>query len=191
MQVGEIMTPRPFACALVLVATALAGPGANAQQSPAGKPTPGKPAAQGSRTQSEQPARPPGSGAVRGQSDNRLRENIAVLVNFLPAYRPQDDGGAVKLHNAQIAGPFEHTPLWGDKQTFYCVRADVDPVARLFSGTKTTIVTVEHRDGKVRLGARAAGRSIAGPQCSGEGYRPFPELEERRNKVRRALGKPM
>jgi hypothetical protein len=183
------MISRGLGCA-VLLAMALAGPAANAQQSPAGKPAAGKPAAQGSRTQSEQPARAPGSGAVR-QPDNRLRENIAVLVNVLPAYRPQDDGGVVKLHNAQIAGPFEHTPLWGSKQTFYCVRADVDPVARLFSGTKTTIVTVEHRDGKVRLGAREAGRSLAGPQCSGNAYRPFPELEERRNKVRRALGKPV
>ena len=191
------MTSRSIGCA-VLVAMALAGSVANAQQPPADKPAASKPAAskpaatkpapQKTGTQSEQPARAPGSGAGSGLPDNRLRQNIATLVSIMPAYMVRDVNGVpAKLHNAQIAGPLEYVPLWGEKQTYYCVRADVDRAARLFSGTKTTVVTVEHRDGKVRLRASAAQISMAGPQCGSDGYRPFPELDELGSKPRQLI----
>jgi hypothetical protein len=191
------MLARTIGGALV-VAMALAGGAANAQQAPASAPAAGnppaakapaskpaatkppasKPAQQKAGTQSKQPARAPGSGTGPGQGDNVLKKNIATLVRIMPSYMVRDvDGVPAKLHNAQIAGPLEYVPLWGDKETYYCVRADVDRAARLFSGTKTTVVTVAHRDGKVRLRARAA-QITAGPQCGSDGYRPFPELDE-------------
>jgi hypothetical protein len=198
---------RTIGCA-ILVAMALAGGAAIAQQAPAGTPATGnspaakapaskpaaskpaasKPAPQKTGTQSEQPERSQGSGAARGQLDSQLRKNMAVLVSIMPAYMVRDVNGVpAKLHNAQIAGPLEYVPLWGDKQTYYCVRADVDRAARLFSGTKTTVVTVEHRDGKVRMRARAAQISMAGPQCGSDGYRPFPELDEVGSKPRQLI----
>jgi len=190
---------RTIGCA-VLVGMALVGSAAIAQQAPAGTPAAGaspaakalasKPAAAkpAARTKSEQPAGAPGSGAVRGQSDNRtVRARIALLVELLAAYRPIEDDRAPRLVNAQIAGPIaDALPLQG-AGAVYCVRADIDPkFSGILLGTKSARVTVEARPNGT-MSVRA--RSVAGAFCTGT-FGPFPELEQQRAKRRKAMGKP-
>ena len=182
------MRSRSIGCVIVL-AMALAGGVASAQQSPAANSPAAKPSASkpGSQKQSE-PPRAPGSGAARGQPDNwTVRARIALLVDLLPGYRPIEDDRAPRLVNAQIAGPIaDALPLQGSGAV-YCVRADIDPkFSGILLGTKTTRITVEARPNGT-MSVRA--RSVAGAFCTGT-YGPFPELEQQRAKRRRAMGKP-
>ena len=186
-ETGAWMRPPPLACALMLGAVALSGR-AFAQQ-----PAAGTKVDEASRAGTQQSPGVPGaqsSGAPRGQiSEQQRRRSIAALVELLmPAFNTADDGGAVRLRNAKIAGPIDHQQVVEGKTPHYCISADVDTAARLFSGTKSAVVKIEKRPKGEKLTLLRYPSSLAG--CDGA-YGPFPELEQLRNDRRQRLGKPI
>lgn len=99
-------------------------------------------------------------------------------------------GGAVKIVDAKLAGPFEYTyagGFSGEKatRTKYCVTATL--VAAMRAAPVADITVQYPPEGGERM---VAGISHYGlpPACRNADFKPFPELEQLRAQRRRARG---
>ncbi len=104
-------------------------------------------------------------------------------------YRGMLAGGAAKIVNAKLAGPFEHTytgVFTGAKttRTMYCVTAtlvlptNVAPIA---------VISVYHPpEGGERMTGTIS--SFLPRECQNADFKPFPEMEQLRVQRRRMLG---
>jgi hypothetical protein len=150
-----------------------------------------KPAAKAAPARASAASAKPTVEIVRMPSDilQRRRQGIAKMLEGNLNYRGMLAGGAAKIVNAKLAGPFEHTitgMFSGQKftRTLYCVTAtlvlplNVDPVA---------LITVQH---PTEGGERMTGKitRYMPSECRNADFKPFPEMERLRVQRRRALG---
>ena len=143
------------------------------------------------RNQTE-PAIRPKSQALTSPQKQAMRLRMAMIVEGNIAYRGILDDGAPKLGETGIAGPVEYAPLIvGEKQRFYCVRAKLwSPTWPILAYRTSSFIVKLLPDGTESL--QTIRTHLRGPipaECSGS-FEPFPELEQLRDKRRRALGKP-
>ena len=98
-------------------------------------------------------------------------------------------GGAAKIANAKLAGPFEHTyprifSATDTTVTLYCATATLlpqgaEPYAR--------IMVIHPPEGGERMTA-SINNLFPTSECRGANFKPFPEIEQLRVQRRRALG---
>ncbi|MHB8268034.1 hypothetical protein [Bradyrhizobium sp.] len=145
---------------------------------PALKATTGKPLAKTVKS----PALPP-------DILQRRRRGIAAMLEGNLRYRGALLGGAGKIANAKLAGPFEHTyprifSATDTTVTLYCATATLLP-----SGNEpSAVITVIHPpEGGERLMASISTLMLP-HQCRNADFKPFPEMEQLRVQRRRALG---
>jgi hypothetical protein len=118
----------------------------------------------------------------------RKREAIAELIERNAAFGVLALGGAPKLSEAQLAGPFEYKGLFQTKPaTLYCARAKMDSFL-IPTRPAAVVEFVSMPDGTVRLEGRAYTTKTP-RQCLLAKYEPFPELERARQRRRQATGK--
>lgn len=150
-----------------------------------------KPAAKAAPARTSAARAKPTVEIVRLPSDilQRRRQGIAKILESNLNYRGMLAGGAAKIVNAKLAGPFEHTTTGlfsGAKftRTLYCVTAtlvlplNADPIA---------LITVHHPpDGGERMTGTIS--RFMPSECRNADFKPFPEMEQLRVQRRRALG---
>jgi hypothetical protein len=177
-----------LAC-LILAACAVTGAPLSAlegDQKPAPKKGPAKAAATGAKSATA-PAE-----AVAAVPDllQRRRQAIAVELEGHRWLRGLLAGGAAKIAEAKLAGPFEYTTKqWFSSetktQTLYC--AEVILALPLNPG-KTALIRVEHpKEGGERM-TMTMNTKFAPFECHKADYKPFPEIVQLRVQRRRALG---
>ncbi len=176
---------------LILAACAIASSPLSAlegDQKPAPKSNPAKPrAAPGSGT--------PPAGAVTGNADllQRRRRGIAENIEAHYYLRGMISGGAAKIVDAKLAGPFEDrvtdvhlfSPNVTSTATWYCVTAKL--MVPIPSYPRAEIRVVHPPGGGERMTARIS-HVVEFPRCKNADYKPFPEMEQLRVQRRRALG---
>ena len=129
---------------------------------------------------------------VRVPSDNLQRRRRAIAESF-EAHRWNRGliaGGAAKIAEAGLAGPFEYTTkkMFSSEtisQTLYCVKVRLDlPLAP----PQIALIRVERpKEGGERM--LMTMRVPGDPwECRKADYKPFPELAQLRTQRRRALG---
>jgi hypothetical protein len=125
-------------------------------------------------------------------SQPNLRQVMARAVESRMEFRGILDGGAPKLLNPKIGGPFQHTLPFGKPQTFYCVRVEIDqPLAAIVPAIRSASFTVAKlSDGREHLVTMRTNVIAGGPsECEYPKYEPFPELAKLRDMRRAAMGK--
>jgi hypothetical protein len=156
-------------------------------QKPAPKSNPVKPRAAG-----------PGSGTTPAGAGNadllqRRRRGIAENIEAHYYLRGLISGGAAKIVDAKLAGPFEDTvtdrhlfsPNVTSTATWYCVTAKLMVPIPSYPRAE---IRVEHPpEGGERMTARIS-HVVDFPRCKNADYKPFPEMEQLRVQRRRALG---
>jgi hypothetical protein len=156
-------------------------------QKPAPKSNPVKPRAAG-----------PGSGTTPAGAGNadllqRRRRGIAEHIEAHYYLRGLISGGAAKIVDAKLAGPFEDTvtdrhlfsPNVTSTATWYCVTAKLMVPIPAYPRAE---IRVEHPpEGGERMTARIS-HVVDFPRCKNADYKPFPEMEQLRVQRRRALG---
>jgi hypothetical protein len=178
-----------LAC-LMLAACAIASSPLSAlegDQKPAPKSNPVKP-----RTAA------PGSGtapAGAGSADllQRRRRGIAENIEAHYYLRGLISGGAAKIVDAKLAGPFEDkvtdrhlfAPNVTSTATWYCVTAKL--MVPIPSYPRAEIRVEPRPEGGERMTAKIS-HVVEFPRCKSVDYKPFPELEQLRVQRRRALG---
>jgi hypothetical protein len=176
-----------LAC-LILAACAIASSPLSAlegDQKPAPKKEPAKPAVTGAK-----PAAAPAA-LIAAVPDllQRRRQGIAEMLEADYSIRGLLAGGAAKISEAKLAGPFEYTTksMFSSEtttQTLYC--AEVKLALPLSPGTDV-LVRVEHpKEGGERM-VMTFGRYFPS-QCGKVDWKPFPEIVQLRTQRRRALG---
>jgi len=105
-------------------------------------------------------------------------------------YRGALLGGAAKIVNAKLAGPFEHTTTGlfsGAKitRTLYCATATL---LSLTSVDRTALITVTHPPQGGERMTGSISRWGMPSECQNASFKPFPEMEQLRVQRRRALG---
>jgi hypothetical protein len=119
----------------------------------------------------------------------RRRRVIAVMVERHLTFRGALLGGAAKIANAKLAGPFEHTyprifSATNTTVTLYCATATLLPMG----AQPTALITVIHPpEGGERMTGRVSTLTLPS-ECRGADFKPFPEMEQLRTQRRRALG---
>ena len=176
----RISIPLAF---LALAMSAAAAPSALAQET--------KPAAKSAPASTGAARAKPTVEIIRVPSDilQRRRLAIAKILEGNLNYRGALPGGAAKLVNAKLAGPFEDTTTGlfsGAKitRTLYCATATlVVPMP----GGPTALIEVHHPpQGGERLSGRVS--RFTPSECRNANFKPFPEMEQLRVQRRRALG---
>ena len=119
----------------------------------------------------------------------RRRRGIAAMLEGNIRFRGALLGGAAKIANAKLAGPFEHTyprifSATDTTVTLYCAIATLlpqgaEPYAR--------IMVIHPPEGGERLTA-SINNLFPTSECRGANFKPFPEMEQLRVQRRRALG---
>jgi hypothetical protein len=133
--------------------------------------------------------------AVDAVSLQRRKQAIADMIESRLAYRARFvEGGAVKLTEAQFAGPFEYTrkPLFTAPvtETLYCTSVIENLPYWPFPELRAAVIRVEKLDGGFeRLSAEIRDRAEP-PECRKAPYGAFPELDQARAKRRKSLGLP-
>jgi hypothetical protein len=175
---------------VILAACAVTGSPLSAlegDQKPVPKSNPVKPRAAG-----------PGSGTAPAGAGNanllqRRRRGIAENIEAHYYLRGLISGGAAKIVDAKLAGPFEATvtdrhlfsPNVTSTATWYCVTAKLMVPIPAYPHAE---IRVEHRpEGGERMTAKIS-HVVDFPRCKNADYKPFPELEQLRVQRRRALG---
>lgn len=135
---------------------------------------------------------PPGARRTGGKATpESMRMRIAAAIEGHTAFRTLLDGGAPRLLDAKIAGPLQGPYYKGQ----YCVSIRFET----FSLTRSAIVSEQASpDGGsvLNVGPHMPEGGIFGqanappPECT-NGWRPFPELQQLRNKRRAAQGLPI
>jgi hypothetical protein len=148
------------------------------------------------------PAKPraaaPGSGTAPAGAGNadllqRRRRGIAENIEAHYYLRGLISGGAAKIVDAKLAGPFEDkvtdvhlfSPNVTSTATWYCVTAKLMVPIPSYPRAE---IRVEHPpEGGERMTARIS-HVVEFPRCKNADYKPFPEMEQLRVQRRRALG---
>ena len=129
----------------------------------------------------------------RSSADRNVRQRMAAIAESNLMFRTYFDDGAPRLLNAKVSQPFEYASLLAERQTFYCVSAEIETqFSNVIAKTHTVSFRIDKRpDGAESLG-NMRGRSTGLPptECAIAKYQPFPELEQLRIKRRLAMGKP-
>jgi hypothetical protein len=118
----------------------------------------------------------------------RRRRGIAAMLEGNLRFRGALLGGAGKLANAKLAGPFEHTvprifSATDTTVTLYCATATLP-----MGSERSAVITVIHPpEGGERLMASISMLGLP-HQCRNADFKPFPEMEQLRVQRRRALG---
>jgi hypothetical protein len=190
-----------LACALMpawLLLAGCASPGgiATPQANEQGAPPvedPNSPQAIKARLEASEKALSPAHLQRRRQAIAELLEKNTGFNNIFQA----------KLRNAQLAGPkviiHREWANWlkpnDEVDAIYCARADLDSPLQLYSRRSAVIVVKNAGNGAETLRAlvRTRGWLAADVESSAcyrmEGYEPFPDLEQARERKRQALGK--
>ena len=140
----------------------------------------------------------PGSGTTPAGAGNadllqRRRRGIAEHIEAHYYLRGLISGGAAKIVDAKLAGPFEATvtdrhlfsPNVTSTATWYCVTAKLMVPIPAYPRAE---IRVQHPPGGgERMTARIS-HVIDFPRCKNADYKPFPEMEQLRVQRRRALG---
>jgi hypothetical protein len=166
---------------LIAVSAASAEPGAPPQSKYAENAATGTPEPGGSST------------AIQRAPGQNVRVFIASLLERLPRLRTRDDD-APKLVKAEIAGPVENKPLFRAKAaTLYCTQFDLIFTNRTIGADHAVLsanVAFEApEDGKQKVDFRVTNIYSRYADCKGAPFKPFPELEQLRDRRRRELGK--
>jgi hypothetical protein len=175
-----------LAC-LIVAACAIASSPLSAleDQKPAPKKEPAKPT-----FPIVKPAPPPAA-LIAAVPDllQRRRQGIAEMLEADNSIRGLIAGGAAKISEAQLAGPFEYTTkkMFSSEtttQTLYCAQVRL---ALPFSPGNTVLVRVEHpKEGGERMVMTFSRYSHF--ECHKVDWKPFPEIIQLRMQRRRALG---
>jgi hypothetical protein len=177
-----------LAC-LLLAACAVTGSPLSALEGdpkPAPKKEPAKPAV----TRAKSATAPAGAVAAVPDLLQRRRRSIAEVLESHHYLRGMISGGAAKIVDARLAGPFEVTGkrfFWSETstETMYCATAKLMVPIPSYP---FALIRVEHPpEGGERMRARI-GYAINYEECRNVEYKPFPELEQLRVQRRRALG---
>jgi hypothetical protein len=170
--------------AAVLAASAL--PVLANEPKPAPKATPATTKAAGAKPQ----AKTAGPAPAVPDLLQRRRRSIAEVLDSHHYLRGMISGGAAKIVDARLAGPFEVTGkrfFWSETstETMYCATAKLMVPIPSYP---FALIRVEHPpEGGERMRARI-GYAINYEECRNVEYKPFPELEQLRVQRRRALG---
>ena len=119
----------------------------------------------------------------------RRRQGIAEMLEGHYSIRGLIAGGAAKISEAKLAGPFEYTikSMFSSEtktQTLYCAEVKL---ALPFNPGTDVLVRVEHpEEGGERM-VMTFGRYFPS-QCGKVDWKPFPEIVQLRTQRRRALG---
>jgi hypothetical protein len=119
----------------------------------------------------------------------RRRRGIAEMLEGHYSIRGLLAGGAAKIAEAKLAGPFEYTTksMFSSEtstQTLYCAQVIL---ALPLNPGKTVVVRVEHpKEGGERMVMRFS--NYAPFECHKVDWKPFPEIIQLRTQRRRALG---
>jgi hypothetical protein len=119
----------------------------------------------------------------------RRRQGIAEMLEADNSIRGLIAGGAAKISEAQLAGPFEYTTkkMFSSEtttQTLYCAQVRL---ALPLSPGNTVLVRVEHpKEGGERMVMTFSRYSHF--ECHKVAWKPFPEIIQLRVQRRRALG---
>jgi hypothetical protein len=119
----------------------------------------------------------------------RRRQGIAEMLEADNSIRGLIAGGAAKISEASLAGPFEYTTkkMFSSEtttQTLYCAQVKL---ALPFSPGNTVLVRVEHpKEGGERMIMTFSRYSHF--ECHKVDWKPFPEIVQLRVQRRRALG---
>jgi hypothetical protein len=176
-----------LAC-LILAACAIANSPLSALEGDQ-KPAPKKEPAKATVTGAKSTAAPAGAVAAGPDLLQRRRQAIAEMLEGDYSIRGLLAGGAAKISEAKLAGPFEYTTrsMFSSEtktQTLYC--AEVKLALPLSPG-RDVLVRVEHpEEGRERL-VLTFGRYFPS-QCGKVDWKPFPEIIQLRVQRRRALG---
>jgi hypothetical protein len=184
---GGLVLACVILAACVIASSPLSALEGNQKPAPKGNPVKPRAAAPGSGTA---PA-----GAAAGNADllQRRRRGIAENIEAHYYLRGLISGGAAKIIDAKLAGPFEDTvtdrhlfsPNVTSTATWYCVTAKLMVPIPAYPRAE---IRVEHPpEGGERMTARIS-HVVDFPRCKNADYKPFPEMEQLRVQRRRALG---
>ncbi|HEV7409296.1 MAG TPA: hypothetical protein VGO01_12495 [Bradyrhizobium sp.] len=176
-----------LAC-VILAACAVTGSSLSALEGDQ-KPAPKKEPAKATVTGAKSAAAPAALLAAVPDLLQRRRQGIAEMLEGHYSIRGLLAGGAAKISEARLAGPFEYTTksMFSSEtktQTLYC--AEVKLALPLSPGTDV-LVRVEHpAEGGERM-VMTFSRYFPS-QCGKVDWKPFPEIVQLRTQRRRALG---
>ncbi len=177
---------------LILAACAVASSPLSAlesEQKPAPKSGPAKPRPAGARSGTA----PAGAAPAAPDLLQRRRRSIAENIEGHYYLRGLISGGAAKIVDAKLAGPFEDkvtdrhlfSPNVTSTATWYCVTAKL--MVPIPSYPRAEIRVEPRPEGGERMTAKIS-HVVDFPRCKNVDYKLFPEIEQLRVQRRRALG---